>query len=166
MNEITLPEINTISEAELRLQNRLTIEDYMSRKGEERLTQYLLYAEDGSCKLWTVDTLEPVVYCGSLALKEHGEWSLKCFPDWEWQNVEIYDTQDPNKFWVECHGEGQIFFPGYPSGYYTNHFIHFFWMEKGKIKQNREFMNLYQQIIALGIPITSLISKFNTLNIG
>lgn len=144
------------TEAELRQKNRRVIEDYMSRTGEDRLTRYLLFTEDGCGGLWTGDKIEPIVSLGHEGLKAHGIWSLKCFPDWVWTNVEIYETQDPNKFWVECDGQGQILFPGYPPGYYTNHFIHSFLMENGEIKQNREFMNPYQQMRALGIPVPEI----------
>lgn len=144
------------AEAELRRRHRAVVEDYMSRKGEGRLTRYLLFTEDGSGGLWTNDTLEPIVSRGRAALQAHGVWSLRCFPDWEWKNVEIYETQDPNRIWVECDGEGAILFPGYPPGRYQNHFIHSFLMENGKIKQQREFMNPYQQMRALGIPITAI----------
>lgn len=148
--------VSFCDEVELRRKNRLTIEDYMSRKGEGRLTRYQLFVEEGSGGLWTADTLEPIVSRGHEGLKAHGQWSLKCFPDWEWKNIEIFETQDPNRFWVECDGEGQILFPGYPAGYYRNHFIHSFLMENGKIKQNREFMNPYQQLRALGIAIPEI----------
>lgn len=141
---------------ELQDKNIKTVKDYMSRQGKDRLTRYLLFTEDGSGGLWTADTHEPIVCHGHLELKAHGEWSLRCFPDWIWKNVEIFKTQDPNRFWVECDGEGQIIFPGYPPGYYTNHFIHSFLMDNGKIKQNREFMNPYQQMRALGISVPKI----------
>lgn len=144
------------SDDALRRKHRAVVEDYMSRKGETRLTRYLLFTPDGSGGLWTNDTGEPIVSRGHEGLKAHGAWSLKCFPDWEWKNVQIFETQDPNRFWVECDGEGQILFPGYPPGYYSNHFIHSFLLENGKIKQNREFMNPYQQMRALGIAIPAI----------
>jgi hypothetical protein len=140
-------------DAQLRRRHRAVVEDYMSRKAEGRLTRYLLFTPDGVGGLWTNDTLEPIVSRGHEGLKAHGVWSLQCFPDWEWKNVEVYETQDPNRFWVECDGEGQILFPGYPPGHYCNHFIHTFLMENGKIKQQREFMNPFRQLHALGIPI-------------
>lgn len=139
--------------AEIRRRNRETVEDYMSRKGEGRLDRYALFTEDGSGGLWTNDTGRPIVSRGHAQLKAHGEWSLKCFPDWVWTNVEIYETQDPNRFWVECDGQGKILFPGYEPGYYRNHFIHAFLFEDGKIKEQREFMNPFEQLRALGIPI-------------
>ncbi len=75
---------------------------------------------------------------------------MKCFPDWEWYNINIFGTDDPNHFWVECDGHGKILFPGYPEGYYENHFLHSFELEDGKIKRNREFMNVFQQLRDLG----------------
>ncbi len=96
--------------------------------------------------LWTTDTGSPIVIRGKDKLAEHAVWSLKCFPDWEWYNINIFGTDDPNHFWVECDGHGKILFPGYPEGYYENHFLHSFELEDGKIKRNREFMNVFQQL--------------------
>ncbi len=87
--------------------------------------------------LWTTDTGSPIVIRGKDKLAEHAVWSLKCFPDWEWYNINIFGTDDPNHFWVECDGHGKILFPGYPEGYYENHFLHSFELEDGKIKRNR-----------------------------
>ena len=140
----------------LRQENRAVVADYMNRKGETRRTRYQLFTKDGSAGLWTSDTGEPIISKGHDKLKAHSEWSLKMFPDWEWKNVTIYDTQDPNQFWVECDGEGEIHYPDYPVGHYRNHFIHSFLFENSKIKQNREFMNPFQQLRALGIPVPQI----------
>lgn len=156
MADVTQQSQGFEQDQELRRRHRAVVEDYMSRKGESRLQRYLLFTEDGSGGLWTADTPEPIVSRGRDKLKAHGEWSLKCFPDWVWTNVEIYETQDPNRFWVECDGEGKILFPGYPPGHYKNHFIHFFLLADGKIKQNREFMNPFQQLRALGIEVPAI----------
>jgi phenazine biosynthesis protein len=139
--------------AELRRLNRRTVEDYISRKGEDRLTRHLLFTEDGVGGLWTTDSGQPIAIRGREKLKEHGVWSLKTFPDWVWTNVQIYETQDPNRFWVEFDGEGQILFADYPPGHYKNHFIHSFLLENGKIKEQREFMNPFEQLRALGIEV-------------
>src|ERR671924_232954 len=103
---------------ELRCRHRAVVEDYLSRTGASRLTRYLLFAEDGSAGLYTGDTREPIVSRGHEKLKAHGEWSLRMFPDWVWFNIEIFETQDPNRFWAECDGEGQILYPAYPPGHY------------------------------------------------
>lgn len=141
------------SEDEIRRRNRAVVEDYMSRRGAGRLTRYQLFTEDGTGGLYTADTKEPVITTGHAGLKAHGEWSLKMFPDWTWFNVEIFQTQDPNRFWVECDGAGQILFPDYPPGVYENHFIHAFKFRDGRIAEQREFMNPFQQLRALGIEV-------------
>jgi phenazine biosynthesis protein len=141
------------SEAELRRINRTTVETYMNTRGEDRLRRHLLFTEDGVGGLWTNDTGKPIAIRGRDRLAEHAVWSLKCFPDWVWINVEIFETQDPNFFWVECDGVGTIRFPGYPEGRYENHFLHSFRLDNGKIRQQREFMNPFEQLRALGIPV-------------
>lgn len=142
-----------MTDDEQRRANRAVVEDYMSRRGQRRLDRYTLFTEDGAGGLWTNDTGRPIVSRGRERLKAHGEWSLQCFPDWKWINVEIYETQDPDRFWVECDGEGAIVFPGYPVGHYRNHFIHTFEFSGGKIKLQREFMNPFEQLRALGIEV-------------
>lgn len=144
------------SDVELRARNRATVADYMSRKFEGRLTRHELFTEDGEAGLYTSDTGRPVVSKGRDKLEQHGKWSLSVLPDWEWTNVEIFETQDPNKFWVECDGEGKILFPGYPEGYYRNHFIHYFELDEGLIKSEREFMNPVEQFRALGIEVPEI----------
>ncbi|WUH91999.1 phenazine biosynthesis protein [Streptomyces sp. NBC_00433] len=138
---------------ELRRRHRAVVEDYLSRQGENRLTRYLLFTEDGSAGLYTGDTVEPIVSRGHEKLKAHGEWSLRMFPDWVWYNIEVFETQDPNRFWAECDGEGGIHYPSYPPGLYRNHFIHSFDLADGRIVTQREFMNPFNQLRALGIEI-------------
>ncbi|MEV5463384.1 PhzA/PhzB family protein [Streptomyces cellulosae] len=113
-------------EVELRRINRATVERYMKTRGQDRLRRHELFTEDGVGGLWTTDTGEPVATHGRDRLAEHAVWSLKCFPDWEWYNIQIFETQDPNHFWVECDGRGKILFGDYPEGYYENHFLHSF----------------------------------------
>lgn len=138
----------------LRRKNRATVEKYLAdTKGEARLRRHELFVENGSGGLWTNDTGAPIVIQGRDRLGEHGVWSLACFPDWEWYNIQVFETQDPNFFWVECDGHGQIKFPGYADGFYENHFLHSFELDDGKIVRNREFMNPLEQMRALGIPV-------------
>jgi phenazine biosynthesis protein len=136
-----------------RSHNRSIVDRYMHTTGQDRLRRHLLFTEDGTGGLWTTDTGEPIVIRGRDRLGEHAVWSLRCFPDWVWSNVEIFDTQNPNQFWVECDGEGTISYEGYLDGHYRNHFIHSFTFEGGLIKQQREFMNPCQQFRALGLEV-------------
>jgi hypothetical protein len=153
----TEPAVNVPpADDEVRQHNRAIVETYLATRGEDRLRRHLLFTEDGVGGLWTNDTGQPIVISGRDRLGEHGIWSLQCFPDWAWTNVEIFDTQDPNRFWAECDGEGKIVFPGYPVGHYRNHFLHAFLFENGKIKQQREFMNPIEQYRALGIAVPTI----------
>ena len=133
--------------------NRKIVEQYMNCRGQDRLSRHLLFTEDGTGGLWTTDTGEPIVIRGRDRLGEHAVWSLRCFPDWAWINVQVFETQDPDCFWVECDGAGQILFPDYPPGRYENHFIHAFKFRDGRIAEQREFMNPFQQLRALGIEV-------------
>ncbi|WP_084654777.1 PhzA/PhzB family protein [Nocardia altamirensis] len=139
-----------------RAANREIVATYMACRGQDRLRRHLLFTEDGIGGLWTTETGEPIVITGRDRLGDHAVWSLQCFPDWAWTEVEIFDTQDPNRFWVECRGEGAIIFPGYERGHYVNHFIHSFQFENGLIKAQREFMNPCMQFRALGIDVPAI----------
>lgn len=141
---------------DVRSRNRRIVQQYMDTRGEDRLRRHELFTDDGCGGLWTTDTGEPIVIRGKDRLGEHAVWSLRCFPDWRWFNVKIFDTQDPNVFWVECDGEGLIRFAGYPDGTYVNHFLHYFEFEDGKIKLQREFMNPVQQFKSLGLPVPKI----------
>ncbi|MFJ4564878.1 PhzA/PhzB family protein [Streptomyces caelestis] len=141
---------------ELRRLNRATVERYMNTKGKDRLERHLLFTEDGVGGLWTTDTGSPIAIKGRDRLAEHAVWSLRCFPDWEWYNVQIFETDDPNHLWAECDGHGKILFEGYPEGYYENHFLHSFELVDGKIRRQREFMNPFEQLRALGIPVPEI----------
>ena len=55
---------NLDADASLRKRHRAVIEDYMSRRGQGRLTRYELFAPDGVGGLWTNDTLQPIVARG------------------------------------------------------------------------------------------------------
>lgn len=135
----------------LRRLNRATVEKYMSAAPEDRLQRYTLYTEEGSAALFYTDIGGPIVVRGREKLKKHGELSLQVLPDWVWIDVQVYETQDPNRFWVECDGEGKILFPGYPAGHYRNHFIHSFVLDIGKIAASREYTNPIEHMRALSI---------------
>ncbi|GLZ02068.1 PhzA/PhzB family protein [Actinoplanes sp. NBRC 103695] len=141
-------------DAELRRRNRDVVARYLEMtEGEARRSRHELFADDAIGGLWTTDTGTPAAVRGKERLGAMAAWSLECFPDWRWTNMHIYETQDPNHFWVECDGEGQILFPDYEPGHYVNHFIHSFHLDDGKITEMREFMNPTAQMRALGIDV-------------
>ncbi|MFF3645515.1 PhzA/PhzB family protein [Streptomyces sp. NPDC002564] len=139
------------NDLDLRARNRRAVERYMEIGPEARLRRYTLYTEDGTAALFNTDIGRPIVVTGRDKLQRHGELSLKVLPDWEWFDVQIYETQDPAIIWVECDGEGTIRFPGYPEGRYRNHFIHGFTLRDGLIAASREYTNPIEHMRALSI---------------
>ncbi|WP_119343153.1 PhzA/PhzB family protein [Facilibium subflavum] len=140
-----------------RKKNRKVVENYLKfTRGEARLQRHKLFAEDAEGGLWTTETGEPIIIRGIENLKRHARWSLQCFPDWEWYNIKIFTTDNPNHIWVECDGHGVIRFPGYPESYYENHFIHSFELRDTLIIRNREFMNPIKQLKALNINVPKI----------
>ncbi|MCG7500088.1 phenazine biosynthesis protein [Vibrio sp. Of7-15] len=148
-NEIDLDKVREI--------NRKVVEKYLKyTKGNLRLERHKLYSEEAEGGLWTTETGEPIVIKGIENLERHAHWSLQCFPDWEWYNIQVFITDNPNHIWVECDGRGLIRFPSYPERYYENHFIHSFELEDGLIVRNREFMNPIMQLKALDIKVPKI----------
>ncbi|WP_201797003.1 PhzA/PhzB family protein [Vibrio sp. vnigr-6D03] len=135
------------------------VKQYMETRGKDRLHRHELFTEDGCGGLWTTDSGEPIIIEGKKALAEHAIWSLKCFPDWKWYDIQIHETLNSDVFWVECKGKGKIIYEGYPEGEYENQFIHYFYFEDEKIKLQREFMNPCQQYKALGITLPKIVRK-------
>ncbi len=81
----------------LRRLNRATVERYMAMKGAERLQRHSLFVEDGCAGNWATESGEPLVFRGHESLRRLAEWLERCFPDWEWHNVRIFETEDPNR---------------------------------------------------------------------
>jgi phenazine biosynthesis protein len=136
---------------ELRARNRHAVEQYLRTGPEARLSRYLLYTEDGTASLVNTDIGRPITVRGREKLKRHNELSLQVLPDWQWQNIAIYETHDPGTIWVECDGEGTIRFPDYPEGHYRNHFVHGFTLVDGLIAASREYANPIEHMRSLGI---------------
>ena len=152
----TPPMTGFANHLELRRINRATVERYMHMKGAERLQRHTLFSEDGCGGNWTTQTGEPLVFQGHESLARLAQWLEQCFPDWEWHNVRIFETDDPNHLWVECDGRGKVLIPGYPQGYCENHYLHSFELDNGRIKRNREFMNPVPKLHALGIAMPQI----------
>ncbi len=93
----------------------------------------------------------PLVVRGRENLRRHGGLSLQALPDWEWTDVEAYETLRPGLVLVECRGEGTIRFPGYPAGRYRTHFLHRFEPVDGLIAASRECTNPIEHMRSPGI---------------
>jgi len=153
-NDIKKTGFNQSTEIDnLRRLNQATVEKFLHQEWEK---QWELFAEDGSVGLETPENCKPEEFRvqGIKNLKPHFEGMSKVFPEWKFTNLKIYQTQDPNQFWVECDGGGRVIFPAYPKAtHHSCHFILSFLMEKGKIKQWREFMNPCKEMLDVGIEV-------------
>ncbi|MEU6619661.1 PhzA/PhzB family protein [Streptomyces litmocidini] len=139
------------SEDTARARDRATVDAFLRTDRESRLRRHTLYTEDGTAALFFTDVGRPLVVRGRENLRRHGELSLQVLPDWEWTDVEVYETLRPGLVLAECRGEGTIRFPGYPAGRYRNHFLHRFELVDGLIAASREYTNPIEHMRSLGI---------------
>lgn len=100
--------------------------------------QTSLFADDavkeilGTGKQWT----------GRAALQSDADDSKDALPGWKWFNVQIWDTQDANFFWIEADGSGtRVPAPGADPMEYGGHFLFTIEIKGGKISHLRG-MNL------------------------
>lgn len=91
---------------ELRSKNLETVKKYMAMTGS-RLNRHKLFTDDCTSGLAYSETGGSMYVTGIENVAKMDEWNTRCFPDWKWENVKIYQTQDPNYFWVECDGSGK-----------------------------------------------------------
>jgi phenazine biosynthesis protein len=140
----------------LRQKNLRTVEYYMTLRGPKRRDKRApLFAEDAGFELTFTAACVPFE-------KSAMDWNTvgdrEMFPDWGFHDSRIYQTQDPNMFFVECDGRGRMILEDDPDPErtYENHYIISFEMEEGKIKRLREIHNPCCLMKALGIPIPAV----------
>ena len=96
---------------ELRRRNRATVEHYMRMKGPNGCSGTACSSRTAAPATGPRKAANPW-FSGAESLRRLAEWLERCFPDWEWHNVRIFETEDPNHFWVECDGRGKALVPG------------------------------------------------------
>lgn len=138
------------SSAELQKRNRATIDLFFSRTvGVDEL-----YTEDGVKEL-TFGTFltpdgEPLRWAGIEELRKNFAANQERAVSFQWKNVVIYETQDPNKFWAECEGEGVLKNDGVARPYVQKNYFIFFGMRDGRIALLREIMNPLELLKTIG----------------
>jgi phenazine biosynthesis protein len=93
---------------------------------------------------------------GKANVLKDATFNTKAFPDWKYSKVDVYSTQDPNKFFVESEGSGTLYKNADPAStpvHYANTYIMVFIMRDGKIKSITEKMSELNLLRALGINI-------------
>ncbi len=140
---------------ELREKNRATVEEFFKRYGEPR------------AELFDIDGAKEIVYNangGASQCWKNKEEVLEnfisnksVFPKWAWNVISIDSTEDPNKFWVEANGSGEVMVAGKsePSKY-ENHYFFCFEMKDGLILKMREIMNPLKLLEAFGVEVPKM----------
>jgi hypothetical protein len=156
VSEITTGFSLSREDEQLRRENLKTVEYYMTLRGPERRNKRApLFAENADFELTFTAACVPF---GKAAMEWNTVGDFEMFPDWGFYHIEIYQTQNPNMFFVECDGRGKMILKNEPKSdrTYENHYIISFEMEHGKIKRLREIHNPCCLMRALGIPIPAV----------
>lgn len=137
--------------------NRRTVERFLaSGHGDALLHRHELFCTDAISGLWTTDSGAPAYAQGRDNIATYDVWSSQHFPDWEWFNVHIWTTDDPDWLWAEADGRGTVILPGHDPVHYENHFLYSFEMCDGLIAREREFMNPIIEMKALGLTTPTI----------
>lgn len=138
----------------IRGKNEDLIREYFATGGDERLA---LFTEDGSKELANVlnADMPPLRWEGKTMLRENFCGCAPIFYDWTWTKMDIYSTQNPERFFVEAEGSGKQCVNGYESDY-KNRYIFRFTFESGLIKEVVEYFNPILLMAALGLDIPKM----------
>lgn len=79
--------------------------------------------------------------------------NAESYPDWTWSNIEVYQSEDPNVFLIECDGSGTLYEDGQPVRTHTDHYLHRFTLNDGKIAEYIEYNNPIQELLEMGIDV-------------
>lgn len=79
--------------------------------------------------------------------------NAESYPDWEWTNIQVFQSEDPNVFVVECDGHGTYMENGEAVRTHADHYLHKFTLEDGLIIEYIEFNNPCQELIEMGYDI-------------
>lgn len=79
--------------------------------------------------------------------------NAEAYPDWVWTNIQVFQSDDPNVFVVECDGSGTVMENGEAVRTHTDHYLHKFTLEDGRIAEYIEFNNPIQELLEMGIKV-------------
>ncbi len=135
---------------ELRKRNRSVVEKFYELGHDANV----LFADNG-VKIIPWYPPNGISWTGRNKLDQNFQSNKSYFPDFNWDEIRIFETDDPNYFWVECSGRGEQIVSG-KAEIYMNQYINSFLIEDGQIKEFREFfspLNLYN---SFGIEVSPL----------
>ena len=142
----------------LRQKNMQAVIGYMTAAGEDRLNRWKLFVDgpDSTLSLGFAGQKEPVVNRGIDNIRTTNESYVRDFPDWSFKNLVLRLTGEPNIIFVEADGAGTSLKAGTEeraSTQHSEHSLHRFILEDGKIKHYTEFMNPINELLKLGFKM-------------
>lgn len=134
-----------------RARNRKAVEAYFAMHGPARAD---LFAPDAlRVAPFCADTTEVPGKRGRETLREDMARSVHVFPTWAFEDLAVFETQDPGAFWVDVAGRGTFATGGTTVPAY-NKYVFFFRVENGLIVEMREYFNPLLGMKASGLPYT------------
>jgi phenazine biosynthesis protein len=128
---------------ETRQQNQKIVEKFFAKYTNERAA---MFREDARCIYpFCADTTEVPGIRGRDRIYETFTHGMKIFNPFEYFDVQIFSTQDPDVFWADVKSRGKQTRDGETIDVY-NKYIFFFRFKEGLIDEMREY---YNPILAL-----------------
>ena len=139
---------------ELRRKNRETVVKYMNTKGQDRLRRHELSSRTA------VAVYGPPIPARPSSFVAKTSWPsgvvAEMLPGLGVVQHQGLRDRRSQPLLGRVRRPRQDPLPRVSRGYYENHFLHSFELDDGKIKRNREFMNVFQQLRALSIPVPQI----------
>jgi len=156
------PDLIPPTHTTLRKLNCETIREFISAKtDEERLARLDLFTDRARYGANLPGGIDVEGYAPSLmekqTLKKCLEWSVRYLPEQVFVNPVLYQTIDPERYYVIARHEGYIDFPAYGRKRYNNNvFLLKFVMNEGLIQEYFEYSNMLKTYEALEVQIPAV----------
>lgn len=160
MQDIIIPSHTT-----LRMLNTGTIRRFVeARTDEEKRALVDLFADDccwgGNLPAAVLDVGDRPEFSGKDAAQKFIEWKIRYLPEQVFVKPVVYQTTDPDHYYVVAKHKGFVEFPAYGERrpYCNNVFLLEFYMTEGKIRKYVEYSNMQKLYEALEIPLPEVIA--------
>ena len=135
--QMTNAQTGTFKDSETREINRALVKKFF----DDGFEANVLFGKDGSKEIpwYPPDSNGKIIWKGRAAIDKNFKNIKELFSSWVWDKIQIYGTDDPNYFWVECIGTEDVVINGVPKKITTTYINSFRFDENHKIKEFTEF---------------------------
>lgn len=116
------------------------IDEFFTDDAVKEITFATFFSADGS----------PMQWQGKDALRANAEANARRIDSYEWKDVRISSTDDPDRFFVEARGEGVMTIEGETRPYVQKDYFLLFELRDGKISLYKEIMNPLELLKSVG----------------